>query len=453
MKKRVFFLLLAAFAMPLALNAQHNASVHIDSTVNACVSYTWPVNGATYSISGVYTVLQGDTLYILDLSIHQEYTITISTPIQGGCTYTWGDSVYTTSGEHTQTFSSVAGCDSTVTINLSLATSATKSYDVTACESYIWKGDTMTSTGTFAVTDTTNPLCDSLLTLNLTIIQPEQKSYDSTITACERTRFRFAPSAPWTTVTEDGTVITSDVFSHSSAAALNTFHPRTVERCFDSLVTIHFNIKHRSFNTMNVSECDSYTITVNDVEYTYTYSKVDTITGLKAANGCDSLIVLNLTINKTPEVYITGDLRVAPHSNATLYANSNQNVVYTWSTGATTESITIFVDGNTDVSLTGRNNATGCENTAMVTIMANVSIEGVNDDIMQVYPNPTSAAITVTSAEPVKNISVFNIMGQCVINAEDNTNVNLGSLANGTYVVRIETQNGTVATRTVVLSK
>ena len=453
MKKRVFFLLLAAFAMPLAVNAQHNASVHIDSTIDACVSYTWPVNGATYSTSGVYTVLQGDTLYILDLSIHQEYTINVSTPIQGGCTYTWGDSIYTTPGQHTQTFSSVAGCDSTVTITLTLATSAAKSYDVTACESYIWKGDTLTSTGVITVTDTTNPQCDSLLTLNLTIIQPEQKGYDTTINACERTRFRFAPSAPWNTVTEDGTVLTSDAFSHSSAAALNTFHPRTVEKCFDSLVTVHFNIKHRSTSTLTESSCDSYTIVVNDVEYNYTYSKIDTISGLKAANGCDSLIILNLTINKTPDVYITGDLRVAPRTNAKLYANSNQNVAYTWSTGATTDSIEIYVEGNMDISLTGRNTATGCENTASVTVMANVSIEGVNDDIMQVYPNPTSAAITVTSAEPVKNISVFNLMGQRVINAEDNTNVNLGVLANGTYVVRIETQNGTVATRTVILSK
>ena len=44
-------------------------------------------------------------------------------------------------------------------------------------------------------------------------------------------------------------------------------------------------------------------------------------------------------------------------------------------------------------------------------------------------------------------------MGQQVINAGITNVVDLGSLNNGTYVVRIEMQNGTVATRTVILSK
>ena len=118
MKKRVFFLLLAALMMPLAMNAQQNVSVHIDTTINACTSYTWPVNGTTYTVTGVHTAIVGDTLYILDLTINPVYIEIVSTPIQGGCSYTWGDSVITTSGTHTQTFQSQAGCDSTVTVTL-----------------------------------------------------------------------------------------------------------------------------------------------------------------------------------------------------------------------------------------------------------------------------------------------------------------------------------------------
>ncbi len=454
MKKRVFFLLLAAMMMPLAMNAQHNVSVHIDSTINACVSYTWPVDGITYTTSGVHTAIQGDTLYILDLTISPEYNETITTPVQGGCTYTWGDSVYTNAGVHTQTFQSINGCDSTVTITLALTTTASKDYTVTACESYIWKGDTLTTSGTTSYTDTTNVYCDSLLTLNLTIITPEQKNYDTTIVACEKTRFRFSPQSPWTTITQDGYTLTSDTYSHSTTSARNLFHPRTVERCYDSLVTIHFNIKRKSVTNITDRACDSYTYTLNGVDYVYNYSKLDTLTGPKAANGCDSLIVLNLTINKTPEVYITGDLRVTPGSDATLNANSDQNVNYTWSNGQTTESITITnVQGNVDVWLKGKNPSTNCENTAHVTVMANVAIEDVNDDMLNVYPNPTSAQININSTEALKNVSIYNLAGQQVLNAGNASTINLGNLNNGTYVVRIEMQNGSVSTRTIVLSK
>ena len=454
MKKRVFFLLLAAMMMPLAMNAQHNVSVHIDSTINACVSYTWPVDGITYTTSGVHTAIQGDTLYILDLTISPEYNETITTPVQGGCTYTWGDSVYTNAGVHTQTFQSINGCDSTVTITLALTTTASKDYTVTACEYYIWKGDTLTTSGTTSYTDTTNVYCDSLLTLNLTIITPEQKNYDTTIVACERTRFRFSPQSSWTTVTQDGYILTSDAYSQSSASARNLFHPRTVERCYDSLVTIHFNIKHNSVTNITDRACDSYTYTLNGVDYVYNYSKLDTLTGPKAANGCDSLVILNLTINKTPEVYITGDLRVVPGSDATLNANSNQNVNYTWSNGQTTESITITnVQGNVDVWLKGKNPSTNCENTAHVTVMANVAIEDVNDDMLNVYPNPTSAQININSTVAIKNVSIYSLTGQQVLNAGNANTIDLGNLNNGTYVVRIEMQNGSVSTRTIVLSK
>ena len=454
MKKRVFFLLLAALMMPLAMNAQNNASVHIDTTVNACVSYTWPVNGMTFTTSGVHTAIIGDTLYILDLTINPVYNITVSDPVQGGCTYTWGDSVYITPGTHTQTFQSVNNCDSTVTINLALTTSATMNYTVTACDYYIWKGDTLRTTGIVNYTDTTNVNCDSLLTLDLTIIAPLQKNYDTTIVACEKTRFRFSPTSSWTNVEVDGTVITSEAYSQSTAAARNLFHPRTVERCYDSLVTITFNIRQKGVFNYSDHSCDSYTFTVNGEDHIYNYSKVDTISADKAVNGCDSLVVLNITIHKSPEVYITGDLRVAPHSDAVLHANSNQNVNYTWSNGQTSESITLSnVEGNVDVWLKGSNTTTGCESTAYVTVMANLAIENVDSDMLNVYPNPTCAKVNINSVEPLKNVSVFNMMGQQVINAETANTVDLSNLNNGAYVIRIEMQNGTVATRTVVLSK
>ena len=123
MKKRVFFLLVAALIMPWAMKAQVNSAVHIDSTLSKCDSYTWSVNGQTYTTSTVVTYVSGDTLYILDLTINQSVTNTITEPISGGCTYQWGNNTYTENGTYTQTFTGSNGCDSTVTLTLNLTSS------------------------------------------------------------------------------------------------------------------------------------------------------------------------------------------------------------------------------------------------------------------------------------------------------------------------------------------
>lgn len=455
MKKRVFLLLLAAMMMPFAMNAQVKSFVHVDNTVNACDSYTWSANGMTYTTSGARTYISGDTLYILDLTIYPTYTTIISTPVQGGCTYTWGDSTYSTEGEHTQTFQSVNGCDSNVTITLVLTGTASRNYTVTACESYIWKGDTLTSTGINMMTDTSNANCDSLLTLNLTIIAPTQIDFDTTVSACGSIRWRFLDTQSNERIREDGAVRTS-VGIDTTDEGRAVFHPRTIERCFDSTITVHFNIKSASLTRLTERACGTYTFTVNDTtDKVYTHSIKDSIIYTKgAANGCDSIVVLNLTINSDPVITISGDLRVAPGSNATLYGSADQNVAFKWSNGSTADSIVLTnVQGNTDVSLYGKNNSTGCDNTTYVTVMANLAVENVEDGIMKVYPNPTSAIINITSNETVKSVSVYNTNGQRVMSLGSVNSVDMRTLANGTYIVRVEMENGNVATRNIVLFK
>lgn len=454
MKKGVFFLLLAAMLMPLAIKAQVNSSVHIDSTISACDTYTWSANNQTYTTSGVRTHVSGDTLYILDLTIYNSVTNVISTPVNGGCTYTWGDSLYTSNGTYTQTFKTTNNCDSTVTITLNLSGTAARTYTVTACERYIFKGDTLTTSGVSIINDTTNPLCDSVLTLDLTVNTPYLKSYDTSITECELALWHWNTDMADMKIYRD-TVINSEVFSQSTAATRRLFHPRTAEKCFDSLVTVTFNIKKNGIYNYAHTECDFYSFMINDstVE-NFSYSRIDTTKYSRmAANGCDTLIILNITIHTSPIVTITGDLRVTPGSNATLHAESDQTLAYTWHNGSHEESITINnVTENVDVFVRGVNNNTGCEHTSYVTIMANEGINDVETAGITIYPNPTSANININS-DDVKNVTVFNMNGQQVLNAGNTNTVDLSAMAKGTYVVRIEMNNGAVATRTVILSK
>lgn len=469
MKKRVFFLLVAAMMMPFAMKAQVNSSVHVDTTVDACETYTWNANGQTYTTSGAYTHISGDTLFILDLNIHPTYNITVPGIVHGGCTYTWGTNVYHSNqdGIQTQTFQSMYQCDSTVTINLVLADTAFRTYTKTVCAEYRWKGTTYNTPGSSVITftDTTNSECDSVLTLNLTVISTgAERVKDSVISACDNYRFKFNNTFRFSSnnnktyidITQDGTEFTTalDGFDTSTADIRNIFHPRTLERCYDSAIHFHFNIKSKQTISITEQVCDLYSIVINDTAHNYTVSTNDTLTAPKSVNGCDSLYYLYLTIYKSPVVTISGDLRVTPGSSATLYANSNQTVSYLWYNNSTAESITLDqVNENTDVSVTGTNNTTGCSHTAYATILANVGIGDVDNETLSVYPNPTTAVVNVNSSEPVKSISVFNMMGQQVMRADSATSIDMRGLINGTYVVRVELANGTVSTRTVVLSK
>ena len=99
-----------------------------------------------------------------------------STDIQSACeTFTWIDGNTYTSSNNTATFTilggSASGCDSIVTLNLTIFNNASSTDTQIACDSYTWiDGITYTSdnnTATFLLS--TSAGCDSIVTLDLTI--------------------------------------------------------------------------------------------------------------------------------------------------------------------------------------------------------------------------------------------------------------------------------------------
>ena len=74
------------------------------------------------------------------------------------------------------------------------------------------------------------------------------------------------------------------------------------------------------------------------------------------------------------------------------------------------------------------------------------SIEELNSQNINLYPNPTNDILNITSSETISEIEIVNAMGQVVkridVNA-DNVACNVEDLTRGVYVVRISTQ-GTI---------
>lgn len=99
---------------------------------------------------------------------------TFATDVQSACdSYTWIDGSTYTSSNNTATYTlmNAAGCDSIVTLDLTIANSSTGVDVQTACNSYTWiDGNTYASSNTTATFTLQNIAgCDSVVTLNLTI--------------------------------------------------------------------------------------------------------------------------------------------------------------------------------------------------------------------------------------------------------------------------------------------
>jgi hypothetical protein len=117
---------------------------------------------------------------------------TTGTDVQEHCVdYTWIDgNTYTASNNvATHVLTNAAGCDSVVTLNLTINTPDATTDTQSACDSYTWiDGNTYTAdnnVATFTLTNTNG--CDSVVTLNLTIETPPTANAtnngDGTLTA------------------------------------------------------------------------------------------------------------------------------------------------------------------------------------------------------------------------------------------------------------------------------
>ena len=85
----------------------------------------------------------------------------------------WQGTTFTTSGMYHDTLQTAAGCDSVLTLDLTINNSYNAPIDtLIACDSLVWQGTTYTASGIYYDSLQTLSGCDSILILDLTIIIP-----------------------------------------------------------------------------------------------------------------------------------------------------------------------------------------------------------------------------------------------------------------------------------------
>ena len=359
-------------------------------------SYTW--QGKTYSASGDYTItmqnIHGcDSVLMLHLTVLPEVPVTEeSVVVCYGETYTWHGETYSASGDYTVTYATVNGCDSTFVLHLTvLPEAATSEETVVACDSYLWYGTTYTESGDYTYVTTTNQGCEHAALLHLTIHrsvtieesatichgesytwngQAYAASGDYTITlqtvhGCDSVVVLHLTVLPEVPVTEErATICHGETYPWQgktyTASGDYTVTLPNVYGC-DSVVVLHLTV----LPEMPVTEesavvCYGETYTWNGQAYA---ASGDYTTTLQTVHGCDSVVVLHLTV--LPEVPVTEE------SATICYGES-----YTWN------GETYTVSGDYTITLL---NVHGCDSVAMLHLTVLPEVPVTEESVVVCY--------------------------------------------------------------------
>ena len=184
-----------------------------------------------------------------------------------GSSYDFGASSLTQSGTYSLSLTNQYGCDSVVTLYLTVNYPITRDIEVSACESYGWNGQTYTESGNYVRTFTATNGCDSVVTLHLTINHPTTAEFEA-----EACNF----------------YVWNGVSYNESGDYVQTLSAAT--GC-DSVVTLHLVINEPVTYEFDTSVNEAFVWNGETFTETGDYTQAFT-----AANGCDSIVTLHLNV-------------------------------------------------------------------------------------------------------------------------------------------------------------
>ncbi len=240
-------------------------------TVAACNSFTSPSNLQTWTVSGTYNdtltnSMSCDSILTIHLNILNPSIHTISMNACDSLVSPSGNQTWYQTGTYTDTLINSLGCDSMVTINLTLHPSYYMQQSITSCSSLVSPSGNYTwqNTGIYLDTLTTKMGCDSIIEISLTI--PPTTSTTLTESACKK---YHSPSGNYVWFTS-GTYIDT-IPNHQGC---------------DSIITIHLTI-----DTVNITVLyrnDSLISTANNASFQWLNCNTNTV----IPDATDSVLLL-----------------------------------------------------------------------------------------------------------------------------------------------------------------
>ena len=159
-------------------------SIHDTTICDDQLPLTW--HGHTFTAAGTQTFMVitpygGDSTVTLNLHVNPTYSYTLTQTICSNQTYTFEGTTYNTTGTYPHLLTTVGGCDSLRTLVLTVNPTSIEDTVVDVCDQFVFGGNTYTASDTVVLSNYGNNVygCDSTLTLYLTV----RHSTDSVVIA------------------------------------------------------------------------------------------------------------------------------------------------------------------------------------------------------------------------------------------------------------------------------
>ncbi len=457
------------------------------STINdfICNGKIYSFHGSNFSTAGNYkdtisNYAGCDSIITLNLSVHYPSSYMINKTICNNQSYHFNGHNLNSSGTYFDTLQNSVGCDSLITLHLTVNPISTYTLNQTICsnQNYFFNGHSLNSSGTYFDTLTNYLGCDSFITLHLQVNQISTKTILQTI--CSGNHFNFNGK-------------------NLSQAGIYKDTLQNYAGC-DSFVTLHLSVLPPIIASTTQVICKNETYHFNGRNLTQAGTYKDT---LQNANGCDSIITLYLNVLQNQNFSLSQNLCVGSafsfHGKNYTSAGTFADTIFSNTTCDSIFTITINNLTSVDTAVLQQTDqlvahATNCHyqwlDCAAQTIIAGaihdtlmpsqagyyaviiatipdncidtsscrfIYVTGIESVInkngqLKIYPNPTNTNLTISQLEnePIKSIEIENVLVQTCILLSTNihaptTIVDVSTLTSGIYFIKTTDEKGNVS--------
>ncbi len=387
--------------------------------ISACYVYKSPSGKYDWIKSGSYsdTIKNSegcDSLIKIILTIHDRTyqimnIVTCNRYLSPSSKYLW-----TKSGIYNDTVQNINGCDSVITINLGIKKETSASISPGVCYNYSSPSSKYNWTKSGVYMDTVPNIagCDSVITINLTI----NKATFETISPIVCYKYK-SPSEKyeWTV---NGTYYDTIV---------------NFVGC-DSILTINLSIKKATSAAISPSVCNKYVSP--STRYVWTTSGIYKDT-LQNQIGCDSIISINLTVNKIDISVMQKKDTLKANLAGAFYRWLDCNNNYQPISGATNQTYIATTNGLFAVEVSKN----ACIDTSECYNVNTIGLSNPLFPTIGLYPNPATGIMHLTGLEDEDSvfIEIIDMIGQVVVKPCRiyNSEINVSNLPQGIYIINI----------------
>ena len=417
---------------------------------NICQGQVYNQHGFNEDSTGTYvqnlqTIKGCDSILTLNLSVYQNKDTMLIDTICEGSHYTLNGFYADTTGTYILNRQTIHGCDSIITLNLFVKQRSSSSFNAIDCNSFAWNDNNYYTSGDYQQIFTNSIGCDSIVTLHL-IITPKPLTPEICMVTVDENKHNVVV---WKKEQE---VVKYDIYREGTQSGQ-----------YDLMASIPYDSLSMWVDTMSNSSTRSYRYritssdTCNHISDPSTIHKTLHLTINQGINNSWNLIWTPYEGINYSSLNIYKGTANSIDSLFLLTTISGNNTTYT---DADNQGGTLYYQ--IEILLDNPCNFTKSTSSIRSNIVSNSEI-GLSDieyqSVITLYPNPTKDK-TVLSVEGLKNdaqVMVYDIFGRMIKSYSLKTNqkgieINVSGLASGTYyVICKDTVNALFTTKKLIV--